>query len=65
MKTFLTEKNGFEGEQIKAFDFGHAQQIAAEIGVEVVGEHVLTISRAGFTEEDAGRICKALSESED
>ncbi len=62
MKTFLTEKDGFEGEQIEAFDFGQAQQIAAEMGVEVVGEHVLTISREGFTEEDADRMCKAFSE---
>ncbi len=62
MKTFLTEKDGYEGETIEAFDFGHAQQIAWGIGLEVIGEHVLTIQREGFTEFDADRICKALSE---
>jgi len=62
MKTFLTEVGDFEGPQIEAFDFGHAEQIAAEMGVTVIGEHVLTIQREGFTENDADRICKALSE---
>lgn len=64
MKIFLTEKDGFEGEQIEAFDFGHAQQIAWGMNVEVIGEHVLTIQRKGFTEIDADRICKALSEED-
>ncbi len=63
MKTFITEVEGHEGPQIEAFDFGHAQQQAwAEPGVEVIGELMLTIQRDGFTEKDADRICKALSE---
>lgn len=61
MKTFLTEKDGFEAELIEAFDFGHAQQIAWGLGVEVIGEHILTIQREGFNEADADRICEALS----
>lgn len=65
MSTFLTQVGNFEGPQIEAFDFGHAQQQAwSEPGLEVVGELVLTIQRPGFTEEDADRICKALSEEE-
>jgi len=60
MKTFLTEKEGFEAEPIEALDFGHAQQIAWGLGVEVIGEHILTIQREGFTEEDANRMCKDL-----
>ncbi len=65
MKKFLTRIGDFEGPKIEAFDFGHAQQIAWGMeGVEVIGEHVLTILRPGFTEDDADRICKALSENE-
>ena len=43
---------------------GHARQLAFEMDedVEVIGEHVLTIQREDFTEKDADRICKALSE---
>lgn len=63
MRTFLTQVGDLEGPQIEAFDFGHAQQQAwSEPGLEIVGELVLTIQRPGFTEEDADRICKALSE---
>ena len=66
MRTFITERDGCEGERIEAFDFGHAQQIAwATPGLKVIGRHVLTIQRKGFTDNDADRICKALSESED
>ena len=63
MKTFLTEKDGFEGPEIEAIDFQHAEQQALELGVNVTGEHILTISCKGFTDIDADRICKALSES--
>ena len=65
MKTFITEIDGCEGPQIEALDFGHAQQQAwAEPGVEVVGELVLTIQRRDFTEKDADKMCKAISESD-
>lgn len=64
MKVFLTEKDGKAGERIEAFDLGHAKQLAwSEPGLEVIGEHVLTIQRDGFNENDADRMCKALSES--
>lgn len=63
MKTFITEIEGHEGPQIDAFDFGHARQQAWGIpGLEVSGELVLTIQKEGFTDKDADRICKALSE---
>lgn len=64
MKTFLTQKGRFRGPQIEALDFAHAEQQAFEMDVTVIGEHVLTLSRKGFTESDADRLCKALSESE-
>ena len=63
MKTFITEKNGFAGRQIEAFDFGHAQQqVWDEPGLEVVGELILTIQCEGFTERDADKMCKAFAE---
>ena len=64
MKTFITEKNGFEGPEIEALDFGHAEQLAKDIDDNLVvsGKHILTIQRDGFTAEDADRMCKALSE---
>ena len=63
MKLFLTQLGNRVGPKIEAFDMGHARQLAFEMSedVEVIGEHVLTISRSGFTESDANRICKALS----
>lgn len=64
MKTFITQNGDFEGPQIEALDFGHAQQQSwSEPGLEVIGELVLTIRRPNFTEEDADKMCKALSES--
>ena len=65
MKTFLTEKDGFEGPEIEAIDFQQAEQKALELNVEITGEHILTIYRKGLTDSDADRICKALSESYD
>lgn len=64
MKNFITRIGDYAGPQIEAFDSGHAKQIAAEMDLDliVIGEHILTISREGFTEADADRMCKALSE---
>lgn len=64
MKTYLTQNGCFVGPRIEAFDFGHAVQQASELGVVAIGEHILTISRKGFTEKDADAMCKAFSESE-
>ena len=62
MKLFLTKNGNFAGPQIEALDMAHAQQQAFDMDVEVVGEHILTISKKGFTEKDADRMCRALSE---
>ena len=66
MPTFLTEKDGFEGPKIEADAFWHAEHLAKEIdlNLEVVGEHILTIKRLGFSEADADKMCKAFSEEE-
>ena len=63
MKTFLTEKNGVIGPRIEACDFEHAELLASNLGVEVIGEHKLTIFKDGFTDDDAKKLCKAMSES--
>ena len=66
MPTFLTEKDGFDGPKIEADAFWHAEHLAKEIdlGLEVAGEHILTIRRPGFSEADANRMCKAFSKEE-
>lgn len=67
MKTFLTEKDGVEGPKIEADAFWHAEHLARGIdpGLKVVGKHILTLKRQGFSEEDANRMCKAFSEEEE
>ena len=65
MDTFLTQLGCRVGPRIEALDFGHAEILAKSIddNLEVVGEHVLTLSRDDFDDDDADRICRALSES--
>lgn len=63
MKLFLTQIDGHEGPPIRAIDFDHARQLAFELEAEVIGEHFLTIKKGGFTEQDAERLCKAMSET--
>ena len=66
METYLTEKDGVEGPKIEADAFWHAEHLARgiDLGLKVVGKHILTISRPGFSEADANRMCKAFSEGE-
>ena len=64
MKTFITEKAGFAGPNIEALDFAHAELLVQDTDLTVIGEHRLTISRKGFTPEDADKMCKAFAEQE-
>ena len=62
MSLFLTQRVR-PGRSIEAIDYEDArQQALSEQGLEVVGEHILTIQRRGFNENDADRILEALSE---